>query len=99
MMAIEKKIVRKILENGIAEGWTFSEGYPEPQFKNSQDVKEILDACNAVDELMLVINKNGKRFASVYLVFGNDGWDVVADNSSSFEPYFQSWIHPIIKDY
>ncbi len=39
----------------------------------------------SVDDETLIVRKNGKRFGSVYLVYGSDGADVIADHSMTLD--------------
>lgn len=82
---IEKKIVTKLIEDAIAAGYTVGvhNGY-RVVIKESTDRAAILEEMFSVDsEHLLFYNKDGKRIGSVFLVYGNDGWDVIADNSAN----------------
>ena len=82
-MALERKIVGKIVEVALAEGNMVSvydgEEYP---IKRSRDYDEIMGAIMSTDEDVLRIrDADGNSLGSILLVYGNDGWDVVCDYS------------------
>lgn len=58
--------------------------------KKSRDKQQILDGLGSVEvESLIVYEAVGvgyKTVGSINLVHGNDGWDVIADNSSNLEP-------------
>ena len=82
-MALERKIVGKIVEAALAEGNMLSvydgEEYP---IKRSRDYDAIMGAIMSTDEDVLRIrDADGNSLGSILLVYGNDGWDVVCDYS------------------
>lgn len=90
--AIERQVVRAAVDGLIDAGYVVSvfdgEEYP---VKRSRDAEAIMKELFACDEEWLIagrIDEEGKhhRVGSVYLVYGNDGWDVIADNACVLEP-------------
>lgn len=83
---VEMAIVRKLVTDLIAAGYTVTvdDGDDEP-VKDSADVEAIMDAAFAVDECLLLVYKTAslKAFASVTLIFGNSGWDVISDHTTN----------------
>lgn len=81
--SVEMTIVRFLLSHLIANGKTLSvwDGGGR-SVKNSTDVEALMDAIFAVDE-STIITPDGSEI--VIIILGNDGWDVVADYSSSLE--------------
>jgi hypothetical protein len=91
---IERMIVRRFLLDGIAAGYKFqveADGkllLPQPSIRP----KEILDAMFSVDEEYLWVYKTGCdnplgwALGWVYLVYGNDGTDVISDYTINLEP-------------
>ena len=85
-IAIEKRIVTKIVEDGLAAGYELAVDNGGDGFEYcGTNKKRLLEELFATDEEWLKIYRDGKRVGSVYLVYGNDGWDVIADNSLSLE--------------
>jgi len=86
--AIEKKIVRNLLETMKAEhGYWFRVYDPEPATTATQNVDDAMNAIFAVDSATVRFTDNpesGYR-GSVLLVLGNDGWDVICDYSVRLE--------------
>jgi hypothetical protein len=82
---IEKQIVRKIAKDAIAAGMFVSVHDGEDYaLCRSQSVKAIVAACMSTDEDRLFFSDaDGKRKGWVFLVYGNDGWDVVNDNTDN----------------
>lgn len=82
---LEKKIVRKMCKDGIAKGWTVSVNDGEEwTIKRSKDMKAIMKAVMTTDEdIIRFRDGTGERVGDVYLVYGNDGWDVISDYSSN----------------
>jgi len=84
---IEKKIARKFVKVALANGYTISvdNGGDECELENSTDLRKIMAAMFATDEEHLLLTKDGKRVGWVYFVYGNDGWDVIADYTTNLE--------------
>lgn len=56
--------------------------------------QQLVNAVFAVDVAMLFAKKDGKT-SGIYLVLGNDGWDVISDYGMSLEPIMKpidQWI-------
>lgn len=94
---IERRIVRKVAEGLIAAGYavTVDYGMDEPGIAESTNIKAIMAEVMACDEEWLVAMKADesgqmKRAGMVFLVYGNDGWDVINDYSVSLEPALQA---------
>ncbi|CAB4158637.1 hypothetical protein UFOVP707_16 [uncultured Caudovirales phage] len=83
---IEILLVRKLLDVVIEAGYVVSvdDGEDVP-VRGSTDRREILDATFAVDECRLALGHEGKPSGSIFLVFGNSGWDSISDNSLRLE--------------
>ena len=82
--AIEKRIVKKVIEDGLAAGYELAVDNGGDGFEYcGADKKRLLEELFATDEEYLWFFKDGKAAGRVYLVYGNDGWDVIADNSLS----------------
>jgi hypothetical protein len=87
-IAIEKRIARKLVSAIIAGGFVISvfdgEDYP---VKKSANVKDVMAGMFGVDEEHILIRRplDGGLIGSVFLVYGNDGFDVICDYSVSLE--------------
>lgn len=79
---IEQQVTRKLLETATAAGWPCI-GYDYGDgFQKDNDPASIFDMCMNVDEISLVfLSPNQKKRAAVFLIYGNDGWDLIADNT------------------
>ncbi|BAR61882.1 hypothetical protein NK6_8735 [Bradyrhizobium diazoefficiens] len=84
---MERKIARQIIDDGIAAGYTIDvyDG-EETVLKRSIDPEAIIAAMFSTDSDMLIFHEGDRRKGSVWFVYGNTGWDVVADYSTSLEP-------------
>lgn len=88
---LEKKIARSAAEDLIAAGYSVSvyDG-EEVTLKESTDIKAILKAMFTTDEDHLYAMAQGedgksKRVGWVQFTYGNDGWDVISDNTVNLE--------------
>ena len=77
---IEMAIVKHLLERAKEFGWVCTKvdnggGY----VRVAED--EVLDTAFAADSADLYFERKGFRRQWVYLVFGNDGYDVIADHT------------------
>ncbi|MHC2552434.1 hypothetical protein ACVJ6Q_003729 [Bradyrhizobium elkanii] len=84
---MERKIARQIIDDGLAAGYTIDvyDG-EETVLKRSTDPEAIIGAMFSTDSDMLIFHEGGRRQGSVWFVYGNSGWDVVADYSTRLEP-------------
>ena len=91
---IERAIVRKIVEDALDMGYnvTHSDGEDytitvriDENTTKQEAVEDIMDELHATDEEYLFFFKSGKRVGSVTLIYGNDGHDVIADNTATDE--------------
>lgn len=86
-IVIERAIVRKLCELVIAKGCTVSinDGEDWP-VKRSRDMAEIMhNICACDEETIKIRDKNDMAVGSVWLVYGNDGWDVISDYHTSLD--------------
>ena len=89
---IERAIVDKIIRSALEAGYWVSvwNGGDEPEIAKATDHRQIIDAMFATDEETLVLHTpGGKRAGMIYLVYGNDGYDVIADYSVALEEFLQ----------
>lgn len=83
----EEQIARQIIQDGIAAGYTIDvyDG-GATALKRSVDPEAIIGAMFSTDSDMLVFYEGDRRQGCVWFVYGNTGWDVVADYSTYLEP-------------
>lgn len=86
-VAIELAIVRKLIECLRANSFDLygDNGEDNPEKLDNDD--ELIECLFSVDEArILTADRNREHFRSfVFLVFGNDGWDVIADYGVSLD--------------
>jgi hypothetical protein len=89
---IERAIVDKIIRSAIADNYSVSvwNGGDEPEIAMSTEYHRIIDAMFATDEETITLHTpGGKRAGMIYLVYGNSGYDVIADYSVALEEFLQ----------
>jgi len=82
---IERDIGEKIIDDALAAGYTISV-YDSAEWtvKNSRDRAEIVAALMTTDDdILRFSDAEGKTIGSVWLVYGNSGWDVICDSSTN----------------
>lgn len=84
--AIERRIIERLVTDAIAAGFAVSvDDGGETTVKRSRDLAEIMAAVMTTDEDHLHIHRQDSRYAFgwVRLIYGNDGWDVIADHTDN----------------
>ena len=84
----ERAIAERLVTDAIAQGYQVSVNDGEAWVvKRSTDSKAIMAALFSTDEDYISIRKEGEdgSVGTFMLVYGNDGWDVIADWSYSAE--------------
>ena len=84
----ERAIAERLVTDAIAQGYQVSVNDGEGWVvKRSTDSKAIMAALFSTDEDYIRIRKDGEETSvgTFTLVYGNDGWDVIADWSYSAE--------------
>ena len=80
---IISSLVDELLEQGCLISINDGDGIA---LRKSTDRTKILESIMSVDEEHLIVYHQTGRLGSIFLVYGNDGWDVVNDYSTSLEP-------------
>lgn len=82
---IEKRIANKLFSVILSKGYLISiHDGEEYVLKGSDNLVKCLKAIMSTDEdIISVSNKEGKKLAFIYLVYGNDGYDVISDYSAN----------------
>lgn len=78
MNRVESMIVDKLFAQARKRNWEFKGVYDGEERHPGITQGEATTLLHVLDEAWLTFSK-GKRSAVVYLVFGNDGWDVICD--------------------
>lgn len=84
---IEIAIVKRLFDAFIAEGSEIVADNGE-SVESKQGYEEFLETMFACDEASMIIynKKYGPNGMAIFLVYGNEGWDVVSDYAMSLEP-------------
>jgi|GEM_PF-1548048 len=90
---IERAIIRRAVRDILAahDGAYCISVYDGEEYpvKRSRDLDKIMAEVGQCDEEMLYVRHvekegvTGARVGGIYLVYGNDGWDVIADHTDS----------------
>lgn len=83
---IEREICTKLIETAIAAGYTISvDNGEEIVIKRSIVLADILAVMFSVDEETLKLHDIHGGTSSVFLTYGECGYDVIADHNSTLE--------------
>lgn len=86
---IERQIISKLVTDILDAGYAISvdDGGEEPAITKSTNHENIMAAVMLTDEDQIVVHQQyGRRIVGfVFLVYGNDGWDVINDYSTTLE--------------
>lgn len=89
-IALEKRIVNRLIKTFLKDGCQvtleYDEEYAVVKSTKFSDFRGQIMAC---DEEKLRVYKNGKCIGSVFLVYGNDGYDVICDYHNSLSSYIE----------
>lgn len=90
-IAIEKAIAAQIVNELIEHGFILSinNGGDDFEIDFTNDSSKVIAAMFATDEDTICAINNEKKInqCHVWLVYGNDGYDVISDYSVKLEPY------------
>jgi hypothetical protein len=80
----ELHIIRALVTAVLSKGLTVSvyDGGAWP-VKRSSDISTIMSALHSTDEEELMIRDATRRVGSVYLIYGNQPWEVIADHTDT----------------
>lgn len=76
---IERKIVANLCNFMSLHGFSIHSVWDGEELERPKTTKEAMELIFNLDESSLRFQKNGFKPHGVYLVLGNDGWDVIAD--------------------
>jgi hypothetical protein len=98
---MERFIIRQIVEHALNQGYSVAhhDGEQQTALAHPNDgrsgVYKIMDEIRATDEELLILYAGRSIAGKIWLVYGNDGYDVVADYNTSLDDLFD---HGPIKD-
>jgi hypothetical protein len=82
---VEHEIAEAVVDALLGAGYRLSTDYGDGESKVTSDRAQILKDLFQGDDDRLYAHKGGKYFGWVYLVYGNDGWDVISDYTTNLE--------------
>jgi hypothetical protein len=89
---IEKRIASTIVKSAIAQGYSVTidngggwEG--DYEIEGATQAAPAIRALMATDEETIIFCKGPRKVGAVFLVYGNDGWDVISDHTVNAETY------------
>jgi hypothetical protein len=85
---MERQVVRAAIDAALAAGYTLAVFDGEEVHPKSRDRKAIFAEMFATDDeyLMVYGAADGQRLGWMRFIYGNDGWDVLADYTVNLEP-------------
>lgn len=97
---IEIHIAHALLTAAIAQGFTVrvSQGDADMEPMRST-VDEAMADLFACDDDRMYVFRDGKRVGWVYLVYGNDGWDVISDYTTNLESLMEGEVQRLQEFY
>jgi hypothetical protein len=82
---VEREISTALIRELLRQGFHVSVDNGEEETKPMAKESAILAAMFQCDEDRLYAWRDADRFGWVYLVYGNDGWDVISDYTVNLE--------------
>jgi len=96
---VEGMIADFLVTKALTEGfWISVFDGEEDALDKSQDKAAILNAMFSTDEDELTLyHPNGDRFGAIKFIYGNSGYDVIADYGAAQKVYkeFDAWMAPV----
>lgn len=99
--SMERQIIKALVTEAFKRGFTKiiidNMGDNESDdFITCTDTKEVMASIRQTDEEhMFFVHPDSPKMPCVFLVYGNDGYDVIADNSSSLNEMIET-LDPLI---
>jgi hypothetical protein len=90
--ALELAVATKLIDVLIGAGYSLAvDDSEEGELVPSKDKAALLESMGASDEETLRVYHDDKQIGDIFLVYGNDGWDLISDY------YFQKKFYPTIQ--
>ena len=81
-IAIEKRLVRKLIRIAKASGYKLTKVYDSEEMVKVSTESAAMDAVFSVDESSIYFKRDDQpKGHCAVIVLGNDGWDAIADAS------------------
>ena len=86
-MMMERLIYRRVVRSALALGYSvaYYDAEDEDDYKPTRDEAALMKEFQAMDmetlDIYVPVNGELKLAGSIFFVYGNDGWDVIADYS------------------
>ena len=100
---VEKEIATAIVEALLAKGFRISVDYGDGESAVFSTKASVLEAMFLGDEDHLIVYQSlaSNAYGWVYLVYGNDGWDVLSDYTTNLEKFIgdKSPVQKVIDKY
>lgn len=83
---IERAVIRKACRDILAAGYWLrvNDGY-EWVCKPTTDLELVMGSIMSTDHDFIRVYKDGKTIGWFQCVYGNDGWDVIANNTTNLD--------------
>lgn len=85
----ERRIVTAVIDRLLHENFelALNNGGDDFEVDYTRDRQQLLNSIMLTDDEYLHVRRNEVFFGWVRFIYGNDGWDVIADNTSNLEPF------------
>ena len=90
-MGIEQQIIECVVNDAISHEYLVSvfDG-EETCVSKSSDAHAIIEAMRSTDSDTLILYHCGVRIGLIQFVYGNNGYDVIADNTTNLEDFLKN---------
>ena len=97
--SMERQIIKALVTEALKRGFTkiiIANGGDVEEQVTCHYLKEVMASIRQTDEeYMFFVHPDNPKMSWVFLVYGNDGYDVIADHSSSLNEMINT-IQPLI---
>ena len=87
VIEMENQVIQAMLAELSAAGFTFEIDNGEEQVTGLVGVEAAFKQMKQTDEETIDVQKDGKHFGWVSLIYGESGWDVICDYTVNLEPF------------
>ena len=87
-MLVERAIVRHLVDEILGKGYRIAVTNGDDEYPPTSDRDTLLDDLYVADEerIYIVDSSNNTNLGWIYLVYGNDGYDVIANHTVDISP-------------